>query len=133
MLGEVDFDDECQKQLFAALGKLKYLKELNLCETRITQTGVEALAEVLPSLQLLEELGLGKISRCDDGCHKQLFDALGKLKYLKKLTLGLTGITQTDIEALTDVLSSLQLLEKLYLGEIDFDNECQKQLFAALE
>ena len=131
VLGEIDFDDECQKQLFAALGKLKYLKELNLRETHITQTGVEALADVLPSLQLLEKLLLGGIN-CDDGCQKQLFAAIKKLKYLKELNLCKTDIIQTGAEALADALPSLQLLEKVVLGGIDFDDECQKQPFAAL-
>ena len=96
MLGKIDLDGGCQKQLFLALGKLKYLKELNLCKTDITQTDVEALAGVLPSLQLLEKLVFGEID-FDDECKKQLFAALGKLKYLKELNLCKTGITQTDV------------------------------------
>ncbi|CAB4009579.1 NLR family CARD domain-containing 3-like, partial [Paramuricea clavata] len=113
-LGKIDFDDGCQKQLFSALGKLKYLKELHLCYTRITQTGAEALADVLTSLQLLEKLELGEIN-FGDGCQKQLLAALGKLKYLKGLSLCWTAITQTGAEALAEVLPSLQLLEKLKL------------------
>ena len=132
VLRGIDFDDECEKQLFAAVGKLKYLKELNLCETPIIQTGAEALADVLPSLQLLEILDLGKVD-FDDGGQKQLFAALGKLKYLKELNLRETRITQTGVEALVDVLPSLQLLEKLVLGRIDCDDGCQKQLFAAIK
>ena len=131
VLGRMNFDDGCQKQLFAALGKLKYLKKLNLRYTRITQTGAEAFADVLPSLQLLEKLELGRMN-FDDGCQKQLFAALGKLKYLKELNLRYTRITQTGAEAFADVLPSLQLLEKLELEMIDFDDGCQKQLFAAL-
>ena len=131
VLGRIDLDGGYEKQLFLALGKLKYLKELNLCKTDITQTDVEALAGVLPSLQLLEKLELGRID-LDGGYQKQLFLALGKLKYLKELNLRNTSITRTGVEALADVLPSLKLLEKLVLGEIDCDDECQKQVFAAL-
>ena len=130
-LEEISFDDECQKQLFAAIKKMKYLKELNFHYTRITQTGAESLADVLPSLQLLEKLKLQCID-FDDGCQKQLFAALGNLKYLKELNLYQTDITQTGAEALAGVLPSLQLLEKLVLKTIYLDDEHQKQLFAAL-
>jgi hypothetical protein len=66
---------------------LKYLKELDIGKFRITQTGAVTLAEVLPSLQLLENLVLGSIG-FDDECQKHLFHAVGKLKYLKELDLG---------------------------------------------
>ena len=86
MLGRIGVDGGCQKQLFFSLGKLKYLKELNLCNTGNIQIDVGALAGMLPSLQLLEKLVLEEID-CDDECQKQLFAALGKLKYLKELNL----------------------------------------------
>ena len=129
VLKTIYLDDEHQKQLFAALGKLKYLKVLNLCETDITQIGAEALADVLPSLQLLEKLVL-RLFKFDDG--SQVFAALGKLKYLKKLHLSGTHITQTGAEALAGVLPSLRCLEKLMLCSISFENESDERLFTAL-
>ena len=131
MLGRIHFNDRLQKQLLAALGKLKYLKELGFHYTRFTQTGAEALADVLPSLQLLEKLELRRTD-FTNGCETHLFAALGKLKYLKELIVFRTRISQTGTEALADVLPSLQLLEKLVLGRIDVDDGCKKQLFAAL-
>ena len=129
----IDRYDECDEQLFlAALGNLKYLKELHLSEVRFRKTGVEALARVLPSLTLLEKLVMGRIGRYDD-CDEQLFlAALGNLKYLKELDLGEVTIWKTGAEALARVLPSLTLLEKLVLGEIYSDDECDEQLFAAL-
>ncbi len=85
-LGKIVFDDATKKQLFDAIGKLKYLKEIDLKRIHITRTAAESLAEVLPSLQLLEVLKLGCIV-FDDATKKQLFDAIGKLKYLRKLIL----------------------------------------------
>ncbi len=70
------------KQLFGALGKLKYLKKLNLRCFRATETGVETLAEVLPSLQLLEKLVLefNTDTYFDNSYYyKQLFGSPGKL------------------------------------------------------
>jgi hypothetical protein len=59
---------------------LKYHKELNLYDIHITQTGAEALAEVLPSLQLSENLQLKSID-FDDAYKKQLFTfVVGKAK-----------------------------------------------------
>ena len=129
VLGYIDPADECDEQLFAALGNLKYLKELNLSRININKTCAEALARVLPSLTLLEKLELGKIE-----CGEQLFAALRNLKYLKELDLIRISIEKTGAEALARVLSSLTLLEKLVLGHIPFDNECDKQqLFVAFE
>jgi Ran GTPase-activating protein (RanGAP) involved in mRNA processing and transport len=131
VLRNIEFDNECQKHLFHAVGKLKYLKELGFRLSTITQTGAVTLAEVLPSLQLLEKLVLEDIE-FDDECQKHLFHAVGKLKYLKELDLGWSTITQTGAVTLAEVLPSLQLLEKLVLRNIEFDNECQKHLFHAV-
>ncbi|CAB4028879.1 NLRC5 isoform X2 [Paramuricea clavata] len=119
VLGNIGFDHECQKYLFHAVGKLEYLKEHDFGWSKFTQTGAVTLAEVLPSLQLLEKLLLNNIG-FDDECQKHLFHAVGKLKYLKELDLGSSTITQTAA-----------LLEKLVLKGIEFDDECQKHLFHA--
>jgi Ran GTPase-activating protein (RanGAP) involved in mRNA processing and transport len=131
VLKNFEFDDECQKHLFYAVGKLKYLKELDFGFSKITQTGAVTLAEVLPSLQLLEKLVLKNIE-LDDECQKHLFHAVGKLKYLKELDFGFSTIFQTGAVTLAEVLPSLQLLEKLVLQDIEFDDECQKHLFHAV-
>ncbi len=56
------------------------------------------------------------------------------MKCLKEIDLRLIDITQTGAESLSEVLPSLQLLEVLKLGEIDFDDEGREQLlFDAIE
>ena len=131
VLGASNPYDECDEQLFAALGNLKYLKELDLSRININKTGAEALARVLPSLTLLEKLVLRYIPS-DDEYKELLFAALGNLKYLKELYLIKIYIRKTDAEVLARVLPSLTLLEKLVLGYILSDDECNEQLFAAL-
>ena len=135
-----DIDDEIQKQLFAAVGKLTYLKELELKWDNISQAGADSLAEVLPSLKLLEKLVLEYVD-CDNNddsmgnlSGKQLFAAIGKLTYLKELKLKWWTITQAGAYSLAEVLPSLQLLEKLVLGFVDCNNhdETEKQLFTAV-
>ena len=129
LLGEIDLDYECDEQLFAALGNLKYLKELYLSVININKTCAEALARMLPSLTLLEKLVLDLDYECDE----QLFAALGNLKYLKELDVRKVYIRKTGAEALARVLPSLTLLEKLALGHILFDDECNEHaLLAAL-
>ncbi len=127
-----------KKTLFGGLGKLKYLKELNLVGFLRTRIHAEALAEVLPSLQLLEKLVLhssDEIEFVDSWTDEKLFAALGKLKYLKELNLKHFSVTEIDVETLAQVLPSLQLLERLvlelYLNKND--DSCVKQLFGALE
>jgi Ran GTPase-activating protein (RanGAP) involved in mRNA processing and transport len=131
VLGNIDFDNGSEEKLFYVIMKLRSLKKLGLVSTELTQTGTGALAEVLPSLQVLEELTLGEID-FDNTSEKQLFAAVAKSKYLKKLDLRFTKITQTGAVTLAEVLPSLQLLETLWLGEIDLNNESEKQLFAAV-
>ena len=126
VLHEIRHWYEYVEQLFAALGNLKYLKELHLGGMNITESGIEALAHVLPSLTLLEKLVLKGIGSYDE-CDEQLFVALGNLKYLKELHLGEMNITESGIEALAHVLPSLTLLEKLVLEGIS----SYEQLFAA--
>ncbi|CAB4028878.1 Hypothetical predicted protein [Paramuricea clavata] len=128
MFGNIGFNDERQKHLFHAVGKLKYLKEFYFDGSKITQTGAITVADVLPSLQFLEVLVLGKFE-FDNECQKHLFHAVGKLKFLKKLGLGWSKITQTGAVTLAEVLPSLQLLEELVMNMIEFDDECQEHLF----
>ena len=133
-----DDDGERCAQLFAALGNLKYLKEFDLGQTIITKTGAEALARVLPSLTMLEILVLGRfdfkfmnIDRVDldYDIHKELLTALGNLKYLKELHLDTT--INFPGWGLASALPSLTLLEKLVIGNVGTDGECDEQLFAA--
>ncbi len=129
----IDIGGEGQKQLFLAVGKLKYLKNLYLEHCKITQTGWEAFAQMLPSLQLLEKLTFLETD-FDNGSQGQLFLAVGKLKYLKDLFLDFKTIDETSADALAEMLSSLQLLEylDLTLGGIEFSTKSDKQLFYAV-
>ena len=123
--------DGCDEQLFAALGNLKYLKELHLGSWNITESGTKTLAHVLPSLTLLEKLVIDGIG-LDYECDEQLFAALGNLKYLNDLNLVRWNITESCTKTLAHVLPSLTLLEKLMLGGKNRDDEWDEQLFAAL-
>ena len=126
-----DREGESDTQLFHAVGKLKYLKELNLSAIKITPQGVVALTDILPSLPLLEKLVLGKCD-LDRGNDEQLFYALVKLKYLKHLDLLYAKITPLGVEALIKILPSLQLLENLVFGKINFDSGSEARLFQAV-
>ena len=120
-----------RRQLFLAVGKLKYLKELDLFRFGIHEFGAMALAEVLPSLQLLEILVLGNVEFNEES-NKQLFLAVSKLKYLKKLSLSYGGDGSTDLIPLTEVLPSLRFLEELTLKDLRFDDGIEIQLFHAI-
>jgi hypothetical protein len=61
VLEDIEFDNECQKHLFHAVGKLKYLKELNLGYSEITLAGAATLTDVLPTLRNLRWILLSKI------------------------------------------------------------------------
>ena len=133
VFGEINFDSDSEVRLFYAVGKLLYLENLGVAEINVTRPGAEALAQVLPSLQLLESLWLGEIE-FSQGMNqdKQLFGAVGKLKYLKKLDLSHSKITETGASALADVFPSLHWLEEIILEYIEFDEGSEKQVFHAL-
>ena len=113
---------ECQNQierreLFIAVGKPKHLKKLDLGLLReITRNNVDALVQALLTLRVLENLKLEIIFGLNESQRNELFIAIAKLKYLKKLDLDWKGITQTNMDALLKTLISLQVLEKLELS-----------------
>ena len=120
-----------KRQLYLAVEKLKYLKELDLLRSGVYKFEAMALAKVLPSLQLLEILVLGNVN-FDERSNKQLFHAVAKLKYLKKLSLSYDEDGSTDLIPLTVVLPSLQFLEELTLKDLKFDDGSGTQLFHAI-
>ena len=132
VLGQVLRSYSCNKrQMYLAVGKLKYLKELDLLRSSVDEFGAMVLAEALPSLQLLEVLVLGDVE-FNEGSNKQLFLAVAKLKYLKKLSLSYDEDGSTDLIPLTDVLPSLQFLEELTLKNLRFDDGSGTKLFHAI-
>ena len=68
VLGYNLFDDECNEHaLLAALGNLKYLKELGLSMVCINKTGAATLTTTLPRLRSLEKFWLPRIKNDEDG------------------------------------------------------------------
>ena len=120
-----------KRQLFLAVGKLKYLKELDLFRSGVDEFETMALAEVLPSLQLLEILVLGNVEFNEES-NEQLFHAVAKLKFLKKLSLSYYEHGSTDLIPLTEVLPCLQFLEELTLKDLRFHDGIETQLFHAI-
>ena len=127
-LGVITCDN--QKQLFIALGNLRYLKELEFIKTCISKNGAEAFALILPSLQMLKKLVLEEIN-FDHERDGQLFLALGNLKYLEELHLVKVNMSKIDTECLGCVLPSLKLLEKLVFVE-NCCGECKEHVVSAL-
>ena len=122
--------DITPNELFAACGKLKYLKELSVVELgKRREISVNSLAEVLQSLQFLERLELGFSSDAEE--YEILFDALGTLRYLKEFSC-VGYIRQGNIVAFSHALSSLPLLEKLALKISSLQIEYLEQLCVAL-
>ena len=140
-LKKLVFDYGSGTQLFHAIGKLQYLKKLNVCDSQIDKPNLISLAKVLPSLQWLEELELDYCQIDDDNddddddddeCNAQLFCAIKELKYLKKLTLFISGYTQVDLIPLARALPSLQWLEELKFRNCFINDESNTKLFKAL-
>ena len=131
-------NNEYIEQLCAALGDLKYLKKLDLRFPKITNSAAEALTKMLLSLELLEELKVSifgsmlRLHQLDSEHQKQVFAAIGNLRYLKKLHLYINALIDFDNEAFAKMLSSLRLLEKLNLQRIDISQSETKELFIAV-
>ena len=134
VLGHVLGSLWCSKrQMYLAVGKLKYLKELDLFRSSVDKFNAMALAEALPSLPLLEILVLGDVKFLNEGSMERLFLAVGKLKYLKKLSLSYYHEDgSTDLVTLSEVLPALQFLEELTLKYLESDYGSGTQLFHAI-
>ena len=120
---------ECVEQQYAALGKLKYLRKLYLQIIYITKREAEALAKVLPSLELLEELTLRRCrgKKLHSEYEKKVFVAISKLRYLKKIYLDCHRMDYTELEALDKMLPSLPMLKELKLSNICFKDHGQRK------
>ena len=127
-------DSEYEKQMFAGIGKSRYLKKLCYYCPSKGCSNVGAFCEMLSSLRLLEKLWLSRFECKNESEKRELFIAFGKLKHLKTLNFSFhTKITQTNVNALAKALPSLQILENLKLGDIYDINKCQcEELLAAV-
>jgi Ran GTPase-activating protein (RanGAP) involved in mRNA processing and transport len=129
------FNSEHENQVIAAIGKLRYLKELDLECSIHTNTCIETLSKTLRSLRLLEKL---KLEGLNDNLKrresKEFFIALRQLKRLKELHLEICkGITRTDIEGLATAFMTCEMLEKVKLDASSCLNESQcKRLLIAV-
>ena len=128
-LGKICCDDESEKRVFDAIGKLKYLKEFHVDDCFVDEANEAVLAEPLSSLQVLEKLGLDVVKSGDFKFGKRLFGVIGNLRYLKELLCHFV-IDEAGIDALTHALPSLQMLESLQLRSVVVD-KCN-ELFPAL-
>jgi len=124
----IDFSNrwDITDETLAILARCTHLRYLNVSRTKVTDTGLEALAELihlesfvtsqnttnkgaayLGGLSRLEELDLDGARVTDTG-----MNALSSLKRLRSLTLSNTRVTDTGLSA----LKNLQRLETLVLG-----------------
>ena len=128
-------DSDREQLVFVAISKLRYLKKLDYDCPYEVYTDLEAFGEMLTSLRSLEKLALSRFKCENETEKKELFIAVGKLKHLKTLDLGLDmKITRTNVKALARALPSLRVLENLRLGYIYYINESQGvELLIAIE
>jgi hypothetical protein len=130
------FNSEHENQVIAAIGKLRYLKELDL-QCYDHDINMETLSKTLPSLRLLEKLKLameGLNDKLERRESKELFIALRQLKRLKELHLKICKpITRTDAEGLARAFMTCEMLEKVKLDARSCLNESQcKRLLIAV-
>jgi hypothetical protein len=103
-------------EVFAPLGKLKKLRNLDLSENGIlTSSQLSFLRELngLESLKLSREGGPINAGVRDDNNQTVLFDIISGLKHLKYLELKSAGVRNEDLEK----IGTLPELENLYLGQ----------------
>ncbi|XP_028399724.1 uncharacterized protein LOC114523090 isoform X2 [Dendronephthya gigantea] len=117
------------EKLFVKMSSLKNLRKLHLIDMRLRACDVEALAAMLSSFSMLEEISLA--GTVDDSNIEEIFSAIKCLHNIK--VIDLSGIKVPDVDALVDMLSSLLSLEELVLvGMCINDNIDQKKFIDAL-
>ncbi|XP_028399723.1 protein NLRC5-like isoform X1 [Dendronephthya gigantea] len=116
------------ENLFMKMLPLKNLKKLHLIDMRLRACDVEALATMLSSFSMLEEISLARTVA--DSNIEKIFSAIKRLPNIK--IIDLSGVKLPDVDALVDMLSSLLSLEELVLARICIDNIDHKKIIDAL-
>ncbi|XP_028399720.1 uncharacterized protein LOC114523089 isoform X1 [Dendronephthya gigantea] len=116
------------EKLFVKMLPLKNLKKLHLIDMRLRACDVEALAAMLSSFSMLEEISLAHT--VVDSNIEKIFSAMKCLPNIK--IIDLSGVKLPDVDALVDMLSSLLSLEELVLVGMCIDNIDHEKLIDAL-
>ena len=116
------------EKLFASMAPLHHLRILHLSKMRLRPCDVEALADMLSSFLLLEDLVLSKVVcvECDE-----IFSAIRSLKNIKKIDL--TGMQIRGGNVLAEMLLSLLSLEELVLANINVVDSEYNAIFRAIK
>ena len=115
-LEEVIFSDIIySEKLFDSLKSLKHLRKLNFNGMKLKPPDLEALASMLSSFPLLEDLVLANMDVAHINCEIILI-AIKSLKNVKKLDL--SGMKLLSGQALGEMLLSLSSLEELVLSHM---------------
>lgn len=105
-LGKNELMPEGAAELARSLHRHSQLRSLNLGHNRLCQAGrpgFDALAAMLPQLEALQELGLGKNELGPQGA-ALLASALPRLRGLRKLTCGSNALGDDGVRCLADAL-----------------------------
>ena len=115
--GLTECSDEAVTKLVTAI-KHKTLKELKLCEMKLTSTVAESLGQSLPELSALRTLKISGLVKCSDDAVTKLVTAI-KHKTLEKLKLSEVNLTSAAAVALGQSLSEMPSLQNLAISGSD--------------
>ena len=115
--GLTECSDDAVTKLVTAITH-KTLKELKVCEMKLTSTVAESLGQSLPELSALRTLEVSGLVKCSDDAVTKLVTAI-KHKTLEELKLSEVNLTSEAAVALGQSLSELPSLKTLTISGSD--------------
>ena len=128
-LSDAGLDEGDVEKVLEALKSCKKLKILHLGLNKVGARGATALAKILPSFELLEELYLSDAD-LEEADVEKVLEALKSCKKLKKLYLGNNKISARGATTLVEMLPSFSCLKLLNLLNVSLDQEVKTKLRA---
>ncbi|XP_051981225.1 ribonuclease inhibitor-like [Xyrauchen texanus] len=127
------FTDQCCESLSSVLQSSKSLRELDLSNNDLQDSGVKLLSDALKSPHCILEILRFAACRFTDQCCESLSSVLQSSKSLRELDLSNNDLQDSGVKLLSDALKSPHcILEILRFAACRFTDQCCESLSSVL-
>ncbi|XP_051992117.1 NACHT, LRR and PYD domains-containing protein 12-like [Xyrauchen texanus] len=128
------FTDQCCESLSSVLQSSKSLRELDLSNNDLQDSGVKLLSDALKSPHCILEILRFAACRFTDQCCESLSSVLQSSKSLRELDLSNNDLQDSGVKLLSDALKSPHcILETLRFAACRFTDQCCESLSSVLQ
>ncbi|XP_051992111.1 NACHT, LRR and PYD domains-containing protein 12-like [Xyrauchen texanus] len=128
------FTDQCCESLSSVLQSSKSLRELDLSNNDLQDSGVKLLSDALKSPHCILEIMRFAACSFTDQCCESLSSVLQSSKSLRELDLSKNDLQDSGVKLLSDALKSPHcILETLRFAACRFTDQCCESLSSVLQ